>query len=86
MFYLLRACFNGKSDLHWLRYTLPVTEDLVQIFGSENISQSCLREESGKLIQLKLIVSPDCVRIELIVTVTSQECLMCPTDKLNLLP
>ena len=71
------------SDLHGLRYTLPVTEDLVQIFGSENISQSCLREESGKLIQLKLIVSPDCVRMELIVSVTSQQCL-CPTDKLNL--
>ena len=55
----------------------------MQIFGSKNISQSCLREESGELIQLKLIVSPDCVRPELIGSVTSQQCL-CPTDKLNL--
>ena len=26
------------SDLHGLRYTLPVTEDLMKIFGSKNIS------------------------------------------------
>lgn len=75
------------SDLHGLSYTLPVTEDLVQIFCSENISQSCLREESAKLIQLKLIVSPDCPQIELIGSVGHipnwhQECL-CQTDKLN---
>ena len=59
----------------------------MQIFGFKNISPSCLREESEELIQLKLIVSPDCVRPELIGSVTSQQSLvecLCPTDKLNL--
>ena len=39
--------------LHRSRYTLPVTEDLMQVFCSQNVSQSSLSQESEQNISIK---------------------------------
>ena len=39
--------------LHRSRYALSVTEDLMQIFGSQNVSQRSLSQESEQNISIK---------------------------------
>ena len=46
-------CLN---HLHGARDTFPVTENLIQIFSSQNVSQSCLRQQSNNQKTLKLFL------------------------------
>lgn len=48
LFWLMNINCCVGDNLHGARNTVSVTENLVKIFGSQNISERCLCEQSGK--------------------------------------